>query len=264
MTNEENQSLRSDDWKQFMKGVWVAALILTIGTMFGLGFLNHRAKQWGKNLRYYPESPRNTYKNTQPNKTEDTQTNINIYLEQFKDEPNSHNLRIQEQIKIIRSRAQTHLRSTKDFYIWSSLVSGIALLGSVISASCLLHISRKGWESASSTIQGIFVVSAGTVAFCSSCILLYQYEKNIANNASLYVYYINLEDNVLGALSTQSPLFLSTSNSTETEETGSTNLKSIILYVQKSLNELNTLDIELDLEQDFKFEDLLQQSDDQQ
>lgn len=258
-----NNLLPLGDWKQFVLGLTLATIFLGGGTFLGLQFLNTKAEEWGQNLRYYselyPEPEKDKAKDSPPIATEDIQTNLDIYLGQFNHDPESHKLRIRKQLGIASSRAKTHLRSTKDFYVWSSLVLGIAQMASVVSASCLLHITRKGWDTSNSMVKGIFVTSAGTVAFCSSCIFLYEYEKNTANNASLYVYYVNLEDDIIAALATQSPLSASVSNPTAVKEGTPVRLKPIILNVQKKLNEANTLDIKFDLDRNFEIEDLLQQ-----
>ncbi|MEB3356889.1 MAG: hypothetical protein VKK04_09195 [Synechococcales bacterium] len=179
---------------------------------------------------------------------------------------------MKEQLQTTAARAKTHLRATRDMYVWSSVIVSVASFASVVTGICLLHITRRGWDNSSPTVLGIFVVSLGSFVFYSSFNVLYQYDRNIKTNADLYTSYVNLEEEILTALATkqsfsdaspaggaQGPGAADGQESGVVVEKRGLALAELIARNHKVLYEYHTLSLEFDLESIPSLDDIIEE-----
>jgi hypothetical protein len=245
----QEQVRESSCWIHLMKASLGTAVFFIAVVLGSWTFASFKADCWGQNLRYYSELDSGSEQTT----TKKLEANLNTYLQEFPNSTSSEKARIKEQLERIRLRAKAHLYSTKDLYIWSSVTVAVASLASVVTALCLLHITRRGWDNTNSFVSGIFVISLGTLALSSSFVVIYQYDRNIKTNANLYISYINLEEEVITALATKLPI--GEQPSTQNQEKGQIiiqsngliKLRELIQKTNKILKEYNTLSLEFDL-----------------
>ncbi|WP_041238580.1 hypothetical protein [Gloeothece citriformis] len=212
------------------------AVVLSGCVIVSWAFASNKADDWGRNVKYYPEL-----------KTEVQSSNqqIDIYLDAFENATDASKQRIKEQLETLKNRAITHLRVTKDLYIWSAISSTSATLASVITAMSLLHITRQGWDKANPAIWGVFVVSFSSFILSTSFIVLYQYQNNISVNAKLYTAYINLEENILCRLATKLYDEPSSANLQSEPANSGVTLEALIHRNQKIIQEYSLISYEI-------------------
>ena len=222
-------------WWKMSGATFVTWVVLSGFGVVQVFWGNYLVDSWGRNFRYY--QPYTATENT-PEIDDDRLTSYLNQYSEFKPEVKN---RIEEQVLTIRNRAKTHARIVRDLYLFSITVIAVGAVSSISGAFCLLHISRRGWDNANPLIIGIFTTSLGYFVVCSSCILIYQYERNIQIHGKLYVNYINLEDKLLTELANGFTL--------ETDNDGQRkpiNLKETSITLHKTLVELNSIDISID------------------
>lgn len=250
----------SSDWMHLVRFSILTAVGIILFAVIQWIFSTNKADEWGQHLRYFPTGKSNS-------ELVDESDYLDTYFTNFEEATTAQKQRVREQLEIVKSRAKTHIRATRDLYVWSSVTVTVTSLTSVLTALCLLHITRRGWDNSNPRVVGIFVISAGTSVLCASLLVLYQYDVNIRSNANLYIRHINLEEEMLTILATEGKSGVSSDTNQQADDDfegasgGSsdmdqqvddnysqvTTLREIIIRNNQILRQYNTVSLELNL-----------------
>uniref|UniRef100_A0A832M2N7 Uncharacterized protein n=1 Tax=Oscillatoriales cyanobacterium SpSt-402 TaxID=2282168 RepID=A0A832M2N7_9CYAN len=152
--------------------------------------------------------------------------------------------RLKEQTLKVKSRAVNQFKLTTYFYKQFFIAVSMSTMGAVVSVVTLFSISKTGWDNCKSKpLVDIFIVSAGVTVLFSSSIFVFQLEKNITENKTLYLAYAALEDRILTYLATQQFRLSQLANS-EVGSSSSTK-KEIKRFENRPLEVISLIDGEL-------------------
>ncbi|MBD1921949.1 hypothetical protein H6F77_12720 [Microcoleus sp. FACHB-831] len=157
--------------------------------------------------------------------------------------------RIREQLQELRVRATTHVSIMMYFYSRFFTSISIASCSSVIAGVSLFFISKGGWDSANRYVVNIFIVASGSAVYFGTMPVMYRQEQNVADNKSLYLQYVALENEALSYLATGENI-----NNKQLE------LKRFIHYLDGQLAKTNQLAVGFDATQIPKYQEVYNNS----
>ena len=111
----------------------------------------------------------------------------------------------------------------------------MASISGIVAAVSLLFISKSGWDDISSFVKMIFIIFTCSAIFYGAFPSIFKHKENIEQNKKLYIAYTNLENQILS--------YVSTGKNTDQI---SVTVSDFIIIVNKQLDELNSIPIELD------------------
>ncbi len=112
--------------------------------------------------------------------------------------------RIENQLQEITERARHHLRVATDFYTNYYQIVSVMMVTGLLASIALLSISKNGWSATNSYIITIFIVMTSATAYYGAYIPVFKIDQNVADNKSLYLQYVNLGNEVMSYLATNS------------------------------------------------------------
>jgi hypothetical protein len=110
--------------------------------------------------------------------------------------------RLMRQLTEIRRRAKHHLSVMEFFYTRYYMAITLFSVIGAIAALLLSFIVAKGWKDSSTYLITAFVVMTGTAAFYKALPSEFRQEQNIADNKTLYLQYVSLENELMSYLAT--------------------------------------------------------------
>jgi hypothetical protein len=111
--------------------------------------------------------------------------------------PTGIKARLDGQLANVRNAAHTHFLIATSFARYQFAMITVATICGVIAGVLLIFISAIGWKDAEWTLTLPFVVFAGGGIMFTSFTQLYRQSENIADNARLYLGYLQVEDELL-------------------------------------------------------------------
>ena len=115
---------------------------------------------------------------------------------------NPEHLRLLQQLHTVRRRVEFHGNVMVFFYSRYFLALTMTSVAAVLAGAVLITITRVGWQTAKPYAKAAFLTATGVAAYYGAFPGMYQQAQNIAENASLYVAYSNVENEVLSYLAT--------------------------------------------------------------
>lgn len=111
-------------------------------------------------------------------------------------------LRLLQQLHTVKRRVEFHGNVMVFFYSRYFLALTMTSVAAVLAGAVLITITRVGWQTAKPYAKATFLTATGVAAYYGAFPGMYQQAQNIADNASLYVAYSNVENEVLSYLAT--------------------------------------------------------------
>jgi cation transport ATPase len=154
-------------------------------------------------------------------------------------EPDSAALRerLRHQFREVGGRGYMHISIMKYFYVRYYMALILASGAAVVTAFCLFHISKSGWDTAKPYIKVVFMVAAATALLLGLFPALFRQDTNIADNKALYLQYV--------ALGNEIQTYMAAGTASLPSDTAVT-LTDFVWYVDKSLATLNAIPVGFD------------------
>lgn len=181
-------------------------------------------KNWNQNIRHINKTEYNDYES---------------YLNQLQEISDLEKLRINDLLLIIESRAKVHSSIARDYYVWLFTALCTATFSSIVAGICAFYISKEGWDKANNYSINLFFVLSGIAIFSGSLPQIFEHKSNINLHSSLYIEYINLEDQILTNLS-----LIETSKSEE----NTSNYPQLIKTIETKVETLNKFAVSFNTE----------------
>jgi hypothetical protein len=211
---------------EFFKHILIVLLFLVlivIGNKFFYNQANQFADEWLGNKEV-------------PLAVKQSETDTLEFAEIFTNDNPYEKRRLQQQFKVITARAELHLNVVRFYYARYYMAIIMTAFCGIVSAICLLLISKSGWLNTSRYVITIFLVSSSFGAFFGSFPKIFKQKSNIDDNKRLFLAYSAMANRILSY----------TATGEDVGDTTKTRLKKFIHKVDKQLEEFYTFPIELD------------------
>ncbi len=153
--------------------------------------------------------------------------------------------RLKTQLDEIDRRLERYHRMMLFFYSRNYASISLTTISALIAGSCVLLISRSGWEQINNAVIHLFVFSSGCVILFSDISGIFQYDVNYQNVAAIYGEHMTLKNAIRSFLATGG--FLQENPDTgETEYIQRQDTNRFIYYVDRQLTKFNQIPLAID------------------
>lgn len=153
-------------------------------------------------------------------------------------------LRIAQQLETIEFQISRYSKIMVFFsnHYYTALI--ITSASTLVAATCLLFISKKGWEQAHNSIINVFIIASGAVIFLGDLPGTFKEKENFEAYGSLYIQHIALRNEILSYLATGGNIL--GADPKKPNEVSHIDINRFIYLVDNKLVQLNKIAIAFD------------------
>lgn len=153
--------------------------------------------------------------------------------------------RLKTQLYEIDVRLERYSRMMVFFYSRNYASIALTTFSALVAGSCVLLISRTGWERINNSVIHLFIFSSGCVLLFSDISGIFQYDLNYQNVASIYGEHMTLRNAIRSFFATGG--FLQENRNTgATEYVELQDTNRFIYYIDQQLTKFNQIPLAID------------------
>lgn len=130
------------------------------------------------------------------------------------------------------------------FYSRNNASISLTTLSALLAGSCVLLISRMGWEKVNNVVIHGFLFSSGCVLLFSDISGIFQYDANYQTVKSIYTEHMTLKNAIHSFLATEG--FIRENPDGNIEYVGKQDTNRFIYYVDQQLAKFNQIPVDID------------------